>query len=102
MQSSLSFKVDDSVADIDGKPEKRSVRWAIIIGFWTFFGLLNASQLYLGVWREGMQLSFWRVFATDVFGWWAWIPATPIVLWLGRRFPIERGTWWRVVPIHFV
>jgi two-component system, LytTR family, sensor kinase len=102
MQSSLSFKSDDQVPDFAGKRGNRFVRWAIIIGFWTFFGLLNASQLYLGVWMEGMRLSFWRVFATNVFGWWAWIPATPIVLWLGRRFPVERGTWWRVLPIHLM
>jgi two-component system LytT family sensor kinase len=100
MQSSLSFKSYDQASDFGGQRGNRFVRWAIIIGFWTFFGLLNASQLYLGVWMEGMRLSFWRVFATNVFGWWAWIPATPIVLWLGRRFPVERGTWWRVLPVH--
>jgi len=102
MQSSLSFKLDEQVSDVGGTSRRPSLRWAIIIGFWTFFGLLNASQLYLGVWMEGMQLSFWRVFATDLIGWWAWIPATPVVLWLGRRFPIERGTWWRVLPVHLV
>jgi signal transduction histidine kinase len=51
---------------------------------------------------EGMQISFWRPFGTDFLGWLVWIPATPIVLALGRRFPIERGTWWRVLPVHLV
>jgi two-component system, LytTR family, sensor kinase len=101
MQSSLSFKSDDS-AQVDSKPKKRLVKWTIIVGFWTFFGLLNATQLYLGVLMEGIRLPLWRVVVTNLLGWWPWIPATPIVLWLGRRFPIQRGTWWRVLPVHFL
>jgi signal transduction histidine kinase len=101
MQSSLSFGSD--VAPAAGGPQKnRLLKWTIIVGFWVFFGLLNASQLYLGLLMEGMHLSIWRVFATDVVGWLPWIPATPIVLWLGRRFPLERQTWWRVLPVHLI
>jgi two-component sensor histidine kinase len=103
MQSSLSFDSINAEAPASlagGKADSTRLKWAIIVGFWTFFGLLNGTQLYLGVWLENFPVSFWRVFATDVFGWWIWIPATPIVLALGRRFPVERGTWWRVLPIH--
>ncbi len=100
MQSSLTLKLPAS--DFGGRPNRRRLRWAIIVGFWTFFGLLNGTQLYLGLRMEGLHLSLWRVFATDVLGWWPWIAATPIVLALGRRFPFERGTWWRVVPVHLV
>jgi signal transduction histidine kinase len=103
MQSPLSFEPispDRPPAPVGGTPRTRRLKWAIIIGFWTFFGLLNGTQLYLGVWLENFPVSFWRVFATDVLGWWIWIPATPIVLALSRRFPVERGTWWRVLPIH--
>jgi len=49
---------------------------------------------------ENFPVSAWRVFAMDLFGWWPWILATPIVLALGRRFPLERGSWWRVAPVH--
>lgn len=85
-----------------GGANHRRLKWAIIVGFWTFFGLLNGTQLYLGLRMEGLHLSLWRVFATDVFGWWPWIAATPIVLALGRKFPFERGRWWRVAPVHLV
>src|ERR1044072_1611424 len=100
MQSSLSFH--PSVPELSVSSNRRRLKWAIIVGFWTFFGLLNGTQLYLGLRMEGLHLSLWRVFATDVFGWWPWIAATPIVLALGGRFPFERGTWWRVVPVHLV
>lgn len=101
MQSSLS--VNSVLPESHrGNANRRWVKWAIIVGFWTFFGLLNGTQLYLGLRMEGLRLSLWRVFATDVFGWWPWIAATPIVLALGRKFPFERGRWWRVVPVHLV
>src|SRR6185295_7607230 len=83
-----------------GKPNSARLKWAVIVGFWTFFGLLNGTQLYLGLRMENFPVSAWRIFATDLCGWWPWILATPIVLALGRRFPLERGSWWRVVPVH--
>jgi two-component system LytT family sensor kinase len=98
MQSFLTL--DNEVFNTDGIQKRRWLKWAIIVGFWIFFGVLNGTQIVVSVWMEGMHLPFWRLFATDFLGWLIWIPATPIVLALGRRFPVERGTWWRVLPIH--
>jgi two-component system, LytTR family, sensor kinase len=102
MKSSLTFKTTEPVFDFDRKQNTRLLIWIIIVGFWTFFGLLNAIQLYLGLRMEGMSLPLWRVIVLDLLSWWPWIPATPIVLWMGHRFPIERGTWWRALPLHFL
>lgn len=105
MQSSLSFDslYSDTQALNDArKLERRWLKWAIIVGFWACFGALNGTQLVLSVRMEGMQIPFWRAFGTDFLGWLIWIPATPIVLALGRRFPVERGSWWRVLPVHLV
>jgi two-component sensor histidine kinase len=99
MQSSLTF---DSPEPGAAKPHRRRLKWAIIVGFWTFFAVLNGTQLYLGVRMEGMNIPFWRAFGTDFLGWLIWIPATPIVLALGRRFPLERGKLWRGLPVHIV
>ena len=101
MKSSLSLKPEVQ-APVGGKPKNRLLKWTIIVGFWTFFGLLNASQLYFGLRMEGMHLPVWRVLGMYLLGWWAWIPATPLVLYLARRFPFERGTWWRVLPLHLL
>jgi sensor histidine kinase YesM len=35
-------------------------------------------------------------------GVWLWFLITPAVLWLGRRFPLERGRLWRRIPLHCV
>jgi signal transduction histidine kinase len=100
MQSSLTLSSPD--INTGAIQNRRLLKWAIIVGFWIFFGVLNGTQIVVSVWMEGMQISFWRLFATDSLGWLIWIPATPIVLSLGRRFPVERGTWWRVLPIHLI
>jgi signal transduction histidine kinase len=44
------------------------------------------SRIGLVVW----QMAFW-------YGWGA---LTPLVLWLGRRFPLERRHWWRNALAH--
>src|SRR5215472_1613986 len=33
-------------------------------------------------------------------GVWMWFLLTPVVLWLGRRFPLERKRLWRLIPLH--
>lgn len=102
MQSSLSLIPEHEGSVEVAQHRSPLLRWAIIVGFWTFFGLLNGTQLVLGVRMESIRISFWRVFANDFFGWLFWIPATPVVLALARRFPIERGSWSRALPIHLV
>src|SRR3954466_4069479 len=102
MESTLSF-IPEREATIDLNRRRRPLlKWAIIVGFWTFFGTLNGAQLVLSVRMEGMHLSFWRLFFTDFLGWVVWMPATVIVLALARRYPVERGSWWRVLPIHLI
>jgi two-component system LytT family sensor kinase len=78
----------------------RRLRWLFIIGFWTFFGALNGSQMYLGVRSEGMDISLSRVFAWQMLGWIPWVLLTPAVLWLGRRFPLERPKLARNLSVH--
>jgi two-component system, LytTR family, sensor kinase len=100
MQSSISLGFD--TASFEGGKSRNRLKWVVIIGFWTFFGLLNGSQLYLGLKMEAEvgNISFWKIFGTQLLGWWSWIPLTPVILLLARRFPLERGTWHKTLPIH--
>jgi two-component system LytT family sensor kinase len=78
----------------------RWVTWGVVFGLWTCFGLLNASQLYLGLRAEGMEHAFWRMAAWQVLNWWVWAAFTPLVLWLGRRSPFARGNFARALAAH--
>jgi two-component sensor histidine kinase len=83
-----------------GKARRRGLKWGLIVGFWLFFGLLNASQLYVGLRIENFPVPLAGMFAWELTGWGAWACLTPVVLWLGRRFPLERSTWARGLLVH--
>lgn len=91
----------EEVADLkSGAARRRLLKWGFIVGFWLFFGLLNASQTYLGFRMENFPIPFWPMFWWQIFGWGSWVFLTPLVLWLGRRFPLERATWASVLFVH--
>ncbi|HWT02049.1 MAG TPA: histidine kinase [Pyrinomonadaceae bacterium] len=89
------------VVVLDDPESRRSwlVKWGLIWSFWTLLGLLYTSQLYVGM--RGHNHSFWRMLAWQLLGcWYFWPLATPLILWLGRHFPVERHSWKRNLPVH--
>src|ERR1051325_1370247 len=93
-----------TLAHRDGGAEvaasRRRLRLLLIIGFWTFFGALNGSQLYIGIRSEGMAAPLGQVFAWQMLGWVPLALLTPVILWLGRRFPLERPVLARSLAVH--
>ncbi|HEV7902613.1 MAG TPA: histidine kinase [Pyrinomonadaceae bacterium] len=79
---------------------RRLLKWGFVAGFWLFFGLLNASQTYFGFRMENFPVPFWPMFWWQMLGWGSWAFLTPLVLWLGRRFPLERASWVRGLLVH--
>jgi len=75
-------------------------RFAIYVGVWTAVGLFFFSQdvsraLY---WHD--PTPWWRTLAAWLTGVWTAACLTPVVVRLGARFPIDRKTWPRRVPLH--
>ncbi|MBZ5594167.1 MAG: histidine kinase [Acidobacteriia bacterium] len=80
---------------------KRNFRtYALVFLAWTVVGLFFFSQ--------GLTQ---KLFSRDPTPWWhylvSWLVGvytsaflTPVILWLGRRFPIERRNWPRRVALH--
>ena len=80
---------------------RRWLKWGGIFGLWSILGFLYASQLYLGLLHEGMSHSFWRISVWQIVGcWWPWAVVTPPILWLGKRFPVEKSSLARSLLIH--
>src|SRR5579884_332508 len=82
-------------------PLQRRLRRALaLFVFWTFFGLYMFSQ---GLVQKvaAHDPTPWTDHLTGwLAGMWLWFLLTPAVLWLGRRFPLERGRLWRAVGLH--
>jgi two-component system LytT family sensor kinase len=80
---------------------KRSwLKWVALSGFWTFIALLYGNQTYFFMRAEGMYHQWWRIIFWQILVWNYWTAATPLILWAGRRFPIEINRWKRGVLAH--
>jgi hypothetical protein len=81
-------------------------RWPIRLGLiwsvWTVMAFFFATQVYMLYYHEEKPVSFSRALFVEGVGCFLWALATPPVLWLARRFRIERNNWRRRVPLHFV
>lgn len=77
------------------------LKWAILLGFWTFFSFLYANQIYFEMLHNPMMHhSWWRIVYWQLVVWYAWCCLTPVILGLGRRFPVEGSSWWRGLLLH--
>ena len=46
-------------------------------------------------------IELWRAFLTQAPGWYVWATFTPLIAWLGQRFPLARPVRARSVAAHF-
>jgi two-component system, LytTR family, sensor kinase len=67
-----------------------SYNWFWIAGPWAALGILDATQNVFAMRHEGMHHSWVRVFLALTLAWLPWALATPIVIRLGRRYPLVR------------
>ncbi len=76
------------------------LKWILIAGGWTLFAIFFASEsvvtrAYLGrPLRIGDALGSWLLCA------YIWLAATPLILALSRRFPLERRSWKKNLFLH--
>ena len=76
------------------------VKWLVIVAVWAFLGLVYSAPIYLEVRAEGMGHAAWRVFSWGILTWMAWVPLTPVMIWLARRYSLVDRSWKRTLPIH--
>jgi two-component system LytT family sensor kinase len=81
--------------------QRRSVRLGLIWGIWAIAALFFATQVYMMYLKEEKRIPFLRDLFLQSVSCAIWALATPLVLWLARRFRIERNNWRRRVPLHF-
>ncbi len=87
----------------DDKPvlSKRLVRYGLIWGVWTIVALFFSSQAYMMA-SERQEVRYAREFLFQAIACYLWALATPLVLWLSRRYRIERNNWKRRAGLHFL
>lgn len=80
-------------------PLRTAVTWPYFAAVWMGLALFDATQTVVVMHSEGMHHAWGKLFITILFSWLPWAASTPVVLYLGRRFPPLRPPWWTWV-IH--
>jgi len=66
----------------------------------TFVGLVYGLRYYLVSVSDPRIVFSFSNFVWIVAGWWMWVILSPLVIFLARRFRVDRHSWKRTVPIH--
>src|ERR1700722_15367122 len=64
-----------------------SYNWFWIASLWAGLAVLDATQNVFAMRHEGMHHAWMKVFCLLTFDWLPWALVTPVVIWLGRRYP---------------
>jgi two-component system, LytTR family, sensor kinase len=76
--------------------------WALSFGVWTFLAFFFTGQIYYTRLLGERPLP-WSEVAKEQFIYpYLWALATPLILWLASRFPIERPRLGRHLLFHFI
>jgi signal transduction histidine kinase len=76
-------------------------KWGLIAVAWTLFGLFFASQVVIGRAYAGKPLKAGEALTAWLICAYLWLALTPLVLYLARRFPLERRRWLTHSLLHF-
>jgi two-component system, LytTR family, sensor kinase len=75
-------------------------KWGSVVLFWLGWSVAVATFSFS--WRAAINMPVeWTALAPLYFAAYAvWAIFTPLVVWLSKRFPFEKGRWSRTIPIH--
>lgn len=76
------------------------MQWRFIVGAYTLLGLLFSSQVWLDYAYAGHPIAWWQAIGVALADWYVWALLTPGVVWLARRFRIERRRWAAPLAVH--
>jgi two-component system LytT family sensor kinase len=85
----------------DESIQRRSwLKWCLIALGWTLFGFFFASEVVVSRAYAGRPAKLGPAIAAWLICAFLWFAATPLILKLARRFPLERHQWLRSFLIH--
>lgn len=82
--------------------EPRRIPWGPIIAGWCLYGLFISTQSFISSTIRGASLHWWTSLLLQFPQAVVWALFTPVILWLGRRFPFERGQMARSAAVHLL
>ena len=99
-EQTSAHKEDDAEMKVGRLLQRRWVRAVLIVAAWTVLASFLTSQMYLAYSRRDIPIRWERIFLVEFLYAYIWAALTPLILWLSRRFPIERWNWVRSMLVH--
>ena len=99
----MTEKIDHDFVSKDaggGLWRRRWMRLALILGIWTFIGIVFTLQSYFTSFRSEKPTPLFDSLYVQMTWSYLWALATPLVLWAATRLPIERNNWIRSALLH--
>ena len=82
-------------------PPQARVPLRVIVGVATALSFFSAfAAFYFVSTFTDKPAAFGLLLALNLGYWYSWALLTPAILWLTARFPFDRATWKRAIPIH--
>ncbi|HSH00466.1 MAG TPA: histidine kinase [candidate division Zixibacteria bacterium] len=69
---------------------RRWVRWAVLLAAWSIPAVMTGGLLHARTLQRGEESSLLIWIAGKLIAWWFWALLTPLIVSLGRRFPLDR------------
>src|SRR5258708_9933321 len=79
---------------------RRVRNWVAVWCGWTALALFFAVSASLTYRSTGRAANWTLSISRSLLEWWLWALLTPIVVWLARRYPLDRRWPWRPILIH--
>lgn len=83
------------------------LRWSwssvlIVWAIWTALALLSVLSAVITFRQIGRPIEWRWLFTWRLADWYTCAIFTPLLIWMARRWPIERGGWTRTIPLWVV
>ena len=95
-------RADDVGRVLVRTPESWREIWKLAFIVATPLGLSSVIVVYFGMLWVGKPFTLRTSMLTGLPDWYFWAALTPIVFYLGRRFPVVRGRWPKSIAVHVV
>jgi signal transduction histidine kinase len=81
------------------KKDQRT-KWGLFLGVWTLVGLFFSAQQYIFARLYEKPMTWKVVLLSNLPDWYIWAVFSLLIVWLYRRFPLDREHWIRSLCVH--
>ena len=98
----LSLPSADAPAAAPAHPSRWWVRWGLVLGMWSLVAVADITQTWFYYDRFAPELGVGDAVVRTAPAWGLWALFTPLIFVFAARFPLERGTLRRNLPLHLL